>query len=1378
MNALLNGWQLAGWTMIFFLAAGTLVLVLAGAVRLLTRRVNANVRYGVSLATFIVLAALPVVIACTLMASRERQRPEELTTKNTKVTKEDINAEFAMASRERQRPENLATEATESTEKIGESIVATTSNAPFDFERFLNQGIDYLPWVWIVGTPLTFLLLASGLIGAERLRRSCQLLSDGPIHVACEELRTALKISRKVGVAICDSISSPLVVGVVKPLILLPPAALTGWSPEHLEMVLVHELAHVRRWDNAVNLFQRVVESLLFFHPAVWIVSGWVRRDREDCCDAVVVRHTARPQAYAELLLALASHQPLAVSAAMARHPVASRIRRILKLQDEPMLVSRHALGFLASAVLACVLAVGFFAPSEAEESVSREATRSEAERASEETTNQTNRTNKEVATEATESTEEELNAGSAWEAEDAGAADNSLTEYTIVYDVKDSGAKFAKLIDHLRGMSEFTVTSSNDDQIVVMARRSVHKRVAEYLDFLRDIHEQPMKFDNRPIIYAEQTEKLSEGLYKYSFLVPWVRAVDDPVRRATTEALIKSDLLLSRAIKEMSLLNGTEPSVMEYLRKELSVHYSPDGHMFVALVGAKDGEAAVAAYAAPIINEYLAEHLTHLAHNQHDLATKDYRPAGEESVSRDAERSAVELSQASRKRERPEVTTKNTKDTKEDLATEDTEDDELIGVSNERILQLVPVEVEKDAIWKATQEALIKSPVVLSRVLNDAAIYGLPVIQNAKPNAQVWLSGKLSISITPDKKMLLRLSGPTRDKEELKKIAEAVVKSYLHEREIQQKHHNPLFPTLEDQRAADLAYKLLGVELEKLTPEELERVKAKGYQGGLRAIDGGGGGMGGSPLSNGDLLVGLHVWPTESFEQVTEILSRNDLDQLSPMKFYVLRQTQPSDPADTWPDRVVTGRIEVDLDAWHIAARLRSGRKGFISSIKNEIAVLENQRDQLSEMGKHSEGDREQIEASIKSLRINLAQLQETEEAGDSQETMDPGQPALPPELQGQNYPPLTDPGPRGDQTDVPSDALFMPVDPSKSNLPASQKVSYDGKGFDEWRQMWRAELKTEKRTECIKALAAFGRAGMGQKASEAILEVAAEYDFSSNSIGEVLDLKNAIQEVLTSGDGIPAEYWLPVFVERLKQDPDKWGSMASWVLGEVRSKNPEVLKLLISITENQTFKSSIRRGAVESIVHQLDSGNKDAERVVRNALTSDDPLLVSSAILEMGSGRLDQFPEQLDLLFSKDKNIQRHARNRLDWLSHSPQAEMAINMLLAIADDPARGEDRGIALYALATIAKQGNGRQFFRLRDQVWEMITAILQKGDVELIPYALHSGARLKGSNINYVIIQLGKSVNEERVQQIDQAREKAEDLRMYFDGNEGGGPFD
>ena len=76
-------------------------------------------------------------------------------------------------------------------------------------------------------------------------------------------------------------------------------------------MVLLHELAHVRRWDNLVNLLQRFVESLLFFHPVVWWLSGWVRLERELCCDRLVVERLGQPVAYAEMLVALsgASHR-------------------------------------------------------------------------------------------------------------------------------------------------------------------------------------------------------------------------------------------------------------------------------------------------------------------------------------------------------------------------------------------------------------------------------------------------------------------------------------------------------------------------------------------------------------------------------------------------------------------------------------------------------------------------------------------------------------------------------------------------------------------------------------------------------------------------------------------------------------------------------------------------------------------------------------------------------------------------------------------------------------------------------------------------------------------------------------------------------------
>ena len=67
-------------------------------------------------------------------------------------------------------------------------------------------------------------------------------------------------------------------------------------------MVLLHELAHLRRWNNLVNLLRRFVESLLFFHPVVWWLSGWVRLERALCCNRLVVERLGQPEAYAEML--------------------------------------------------------------------------------------------------------------------------------------------------------------------------------------------------------------------------------------------------------------------------------------------------------------------------------------------------------------------------------------------------------------------------------------------------------------------------------------------------------------------------------------------------------------------------------------------------------------------------------------------------------------------------------------------------------------------------------------------------------------------------------------------------------------------------------------------------------------------------------------------------------------------------------------------------------------------------------------------------------------------------------------------------------------------------------------------------------------------
>ncbi len=101
-------------------------------------------------------------------------------------------------------------------------------------------------------------------------------------------------ISRFVDLRVSCKVANPLTAGVLRPWILLPLTALTSLSPEQIEVVLSHELAHIRRSDYLWNLLQTMVETLFFFHPAAWWISRRVREERELCCDDMAVTFCAR----------------------------------------------------------------------------------------------------------------------------------------------------------------------------------------------------------------------------------------------------------------------------------------------------------------------------------------------------------------------------------------------------------------------------------------------------------------------------------------------------------------------------------------------------------------------------------------------------------------------------------------------------------------------------------------------------------------------------------------------------------------------------------------------------------------------------------------------------------------------------------------------------------------------------------------------------------------------------------------------------------------------------------------------------------------------------------------------------------------------------
>ncbi len=363
-------WQIAGWTMLHYFWIGALLGAAAMVLRRLLQPTSPTVRYTAALGCFFLLCASPIGIAAWATLHVPSQ-----TLPNVALDVAPPSQEFPAVA-----PENVQSaiaadapmmhggglppvaEANVHSEPLPQPVAPqeeTTWLAAFD------PIAARLPWLWLIGSPLTFLLTTAGLLGAERLRRSSRPPADDRTAELCRRLAEAMRISRRVGVAVCDRIAAPILLGVVRPMILLPAAA-AGWTPEQLEMVLLHELAHVRRFDNLVNLAQRFLESVLFFHPMVWLVSAWVRREREHCCDALVVSRTGRPHDYAALLVALAETFSTSLSrsrvvSSMAERPLVVRVRQILNKEGSSMRVSSRAISLIFAVTIILAVLCGWY---------------------------------------------------------------------------------------------------------------------------------------------------------------------------------------------------------------------------------------------------------------------------------------------------------------------------------------------------------------------------------------------------------------------------------------------------------------------------------------------------------------------------------------------------------------------------------------------------------------------------------------------------------------------------------------------------------------------------------------------------------------------------------------------------------------------------------------------------------------------------------------------------------------------------------------------------------------------------------------------------------------------------------------------------------
>jgi beta-lactamase regulating signal transducer with metallopeptidase domain len=234
------------------------------------------------------------------------------------------------------------------------SVASASSHVPaVPMHRVLSVAVG----IWMVGVALLSIRLIAAGIGVHRMKRhTCEV--DQAVSARLGALAHLLGVEQAVRVFASGLVRVPTVVGCLRPVILLPASVITGLPATHLDAVLAHELAHVRRHDYLVNALQSIVETLLFYHPAVWWCSRHIRIEREHCCDDLVVQACGDRIGYATVLAQLEELRGVDAMLSMnvTGGRLIDRIRRLLR--QAPANDRRSTMWALAGSLTVLVLAL------------------------------------------------------------------------------------------------------------------------------------------------------------------------------------------------------------------------------------------------------------------------------------------------------------------------------------------------------------------------------------------------------------------------------------------------------------------------------------------------------------------------------------------------------------------------------------------------------------------------------------------------------------------------------------------------------------------------------------------------------------------------------------------------------------------------------------------------------------------------------------------------------------------------------------------------------------------------------------------------------------------------------------------------------------
>ncbi|MFT5266141.1 MAG: bla regulator protein BlaR1 [Polaribacter sp.] len=236
------------------------------------------------------------------------------------------------------------------------AIAGVTGMATSTLEGYLeyfNQHIPMVVAVWFLGVCFFLLRLVGGLTYIQRLKYTKNKPVSEEWNARVTQLCKRLRLRKTVKLVESSLATVPMVIGYLKPVILMPLGAINNLSESEVDAILAHELAHVYRNDFLLNIFLSIIEVLFYFNPAVWWIAANIRTERENCCDDIAIKLCGNSLAYAKALLSLQELSKTVPGYAMAfAGPKNQLLHRIKRILSQPRTKSNMLEKFTATCLL------------------------------------------------------------------------------------------------------------------------------------------------------------------------------------------------------------------------------------------------------------------------------------------------------------------------------------------------------------------------------------------------------------------------------------------------------------------------------------------------------------------------------------------------------------------------------------------------------------------------------------------------------------------------------------------------------------------------------------------------------------------------------------------------------------------------------------------------------------------------------------------------------------------------------------------------------------------------------------------------------------------------------------------------------------------